>query len=86
MRGELCHEVGVEADFVVEVGEVGFPGVHFFDEGEGLCHVEVGEMLAVTECIYYQHFQPLQLVEFLFGDGLGVGDVGEVTYAVAHDG
>lgn len=49
--GKTALELGVEADFVVEVGEVGFSGFYFFYQLKGFGDVEVGEVFAVAESV-----------------------------------
>lgn len=84
--GKTALELGVEADFVVEVGDVGFSGFYFFYQLEGFGYVEVGEVFAVAQCVDDEHFQPVELLHLFFRNGLCIGYVGEIADSVADDG
>ena len=50
--------------------------------GDGL----VGVVRFFTQGVDYQHIRTLDIGQFLVADGLHVGDIGQVTKAVAEDG
>ena len=68
-----------------QVGEVGAAGADAAADFDGFFEGVVGDVVAAFDGVEDEDVEVLQLIEFGFGDVVGVGQVGAVAEAEAED-
>ncbi len=77
---------GMGQDVVGHVDEVGFGTAEKLGETDGFLDGLMGRMVSMAQGVEYEGINALQVGHLGIGDGLHVGDVGEVLDAEAEDG
>ena len=82
--GKLLIHLGMKANIVTDMDNVGLAGFDFTREDDGIIHQLMGMMrFRKAQGIHHENVCTFQIFEFFISDGFHIGDIGQGTDLIA---